>query len=89
LWRLRAAGLGRLIATTIVVIARTTWRVFAQTFGSMGFRTRFAVILAIFILMGDGTSALASIANGLSVLAVAGLGLWMIATAPFRRQHRR
>jgi hypothetical protein len=26
----------------------------------MGFRTRFAVILAIFILMGDGTSALAT-----------------------------
>ncbi len=47
-------------APTIVVIARTTWRVFAQTFGSMGFRTRFAVILAIFILMGDGTSALAT-----------------------------
>jgi hypothetical protein len=47
-------------APTIVVIARTTWRMFAQTFGSMGFRTRFAVILAIFILMVDGTSALAT-----------------------------
>ena len=56
-----------------------------------GGRARVAVLLAVLILISSQTSAAApsvsATTEGLAVLLIAGVGLWMIVTAPFRRRR--
>jgi predicted outer membrane lipoprotein len=82
--RLAHLLLGRLLAAAVGLV-RSMW----STFGA---RARLAVILAGLILVSSQTAALApslsETARGLAVLLVAGAGLWLILTSPFRHRHR-
>jgi len=72
--------------------AASLFRTMSRAWRHLGNRARLAGTLAVLTLFSVWTgsaTALSSALSGLAVLLVAGVGLWMIASAPFRRRSRR
>jgi len=83
-------GLGRILARRVWRL--TVWLLWQirLVWARLRGRTRVAVVLAVLVLLAAQTQSVApsisATAHGLAVLLLAGVGLWLIATSPFRRR---
>lgn len=84
-WTLALRGLARLLLgrlfAAVVGLSRVIW-------ARLGGRARVAAMLAALILISSRTESVAPsfsvTAHRLAVLLVAGIGLWLMLTSPFR-----
>ena len=86
--------LRRIVRTVIGIFFRflrmLLWRL-RLVWARMSVRVRVAVSLVVLVLISAQTSSLApsisAATEALAVLLIAGVGLWIIASAPFRRRR--
>ncbi len=84
-------GLTRLVVRVVCGLIVAMLRQLGLIWARLGGRARVAVVLAALILISAQTESaapsLSATAQGLAVLVVAGIGLWMMLTSPFRRRR--
>lgn len=90
-WQLRMAATWRMLRAILRGIAVGLAAALRLLFTRGGLRASMAMALATLVVIAAGTAsitpALSAPAQGFAVLLLAGFGIWMMVSSPFRRRR--
>lgn len=88
-WSVAFRRLTRLLVRVLVRLLVAVLRQLRLIWAGLPGRVRFGAVLVALLLIAGATestaASLSSMAQGIAVLIVAGIGLWMVLMSPFRR----